>query len=160
MSDNLRISSTKIKRILYFFAINMLIFTNLPINNHASASSAEVGNLTITLENIMPDQNYMTLYLCNAQQFLAQPCPYTLMKQANQTKTTFYLENAPAGEWSVVMFHDQDNDGKMKRGLIFPKEGYGFSVMRGKILGKPNFKNAKFTIIPNQENSVSILLRY
>ena len=130
------------------------------MNGQANTESGAVGNLLIRLENVMPDNNYMTLYLCNAEQFLAQPCPYTMMKQANQTEVSFYLQDAPAGEWSVVMFHDQDNDGKMKRGLIFPKEGYGFSVMRGKILSKPKFEKAKFTILPKQENNISVLLRY
>ena len=58
------------------------------------------------------------------------------------------------------MFHDQDGDGEMKRGLIFPKEGYGFSVWQGRILSKPNYKKFKFTIKPNQTNDVSILMRY
>ncbi len=122
--------------------------------------ATETSILKINIENIAPDQQYIIMYLCSEAQFLSAPCHFTLMKAANDTNKTFIWNDAPTGEWALVMFHDQDGNGKMKRGLIFPKEGYGFSMMRDKILSKPKFKKAKFTVHPNQVNDVSILVRY
>ena len=36
------------------------------------------------------------------------------------------FNNLPAGRYAVNILHDEDNDGKIKKGLILPKEGIGF----------------------------------
>ncbi|MCH9845855.1 MAG: DUF2141 domain-containing protein [Alphaproteobacteria bacterium] len=159
-----RITVHKIKCKIYYFLLLLLIipYFAVSINANATANATNIptGTLRVNINKIIPDGQYMVLYLCSEDQFLAAPCDLTMMKIANAPSKTFTLRDAPAGEWSIVMFHDQDGDGKMKRGLLFPKEGYGFSVWEGRILSKPNFKRFKFTIMPNQTNDVSVLMRY
>ncbi|MCH9852010.1 MAG: DUF2141 domain-containing protein [Alphaproteobacteria bacterium] len=155
-----RITVHKIKCKIYYFLLLLLTIPYFSVSAHANPTNIPTGTLRVNINEIMPDGQYMVLYLCNEDQFLQAPCDLTMMKIANQTSKTFTLRDAPAGEWTIVMFHDQDGDGKMKRGLIFPKEGYGFSVWEGRILSKPNFNKFKFTIIPNQANDVSVLMRY
>ena len=42
-----------------------------------------------------------------------------------ESSVTF--KNLPAGKYAVNILHDENNDGKIKKGLILPKEGIGFS---------------------------------
>ena len=37
------------------------------------------------------------------------------------------FENLPEGRYAVNILHDENNDGKIKKGIILPKEGIGFS---------------------------------
>ncbi|MCH9844875.1 MAG: DUF2141 domain-containing protein [Alphaproteobacteria bacterium] len=159
-----RITVHKIKCKIYYFLLLLLITPYFAVSANANTTNGPTdiptGVLRVNINKIMPDGQYMVLYLCSEDQFLKAPCDLTMMKIANAASKTFTLRDAPAGDWTIVMFHDQDGDGKMKRGLIFPKEGYGFSVWEGRILSKPNYNKFKFTIKANQTNDVSVLMRY
>ncbi len=157
-----RITVHKIKCKIYYFLLLLFIIPYFAVSANATNGPTNIptGTLRVNINKIMPDGQYMVLYLCSEDQFLNAPCDITMMKIANAPSKTFTFRDAPAGVWTIIMFHDQDGDGKMKRGLLFPKEGYGFSVWEGRILSKPNFNKFKFTITPNQTNDVSVLMRY
>ncbi|MFA5418112.1 MAG: DUF2141 domain-containing protein [Bacteroidales bacterium] len=68
------------------------------------------------------------------------------------------FENLPVGKYAVNILHDEDNDGKIKKGLILPKEGIGFSNYESiNILNPPNFRKASFDLKGNNEILVSII---
>jgi len=54
--------------------------------------------------------------------------------------------------------HDEDNDGKIKKGIVLPKEGIGFSNYQSiSIFNRPNFRKASFDLEGNKEILVSII---
>lgn len=54
--------------------------------------------------------------------------------------TKVVLEDLPAGEYALAVFHDENgNDALDKNWLGFPKEDYGFSMARTKAFGPPSF---------------------
>ena len=68
------------------------------------------------------------------------------------------FENLPAGKYAVNILHDEDNDGKIKKGLIMPKEGIGFSNYQSiGISNKPAFKKASFELLGNREINVKMI---
>lgn len=69
------------------------------------------------------------------------------------------FKDLPAGKYEVNILHDGDNNGKIKKGFILPKEGIGFSNYQSIGIGnKPNFKKAAFEL--NKGKSIAVKLIY
>ena len=66
--------------------------------------------------------------------------------------------NLPRGTYAVNVLHDEDKDGKVKKGLILPKEGIGFSNFTSlKISNRPSFTKAAFEFNGEKEIEVHII---
>jgi len=78
-------------------------------------------------------------------------------KIVNGTSTVIF-ENVPAGRYAVNILHDEDEDGQIKKGIILPKEGIGFSNYQSIGPGKkPAFNKAAFDLSGNKELDVKII---
>ncbi len=56
--------------------------------------------------------------------------------------TTVVLEDVPAGEYALAVFHDENgNDALDKNFLGLPKEDYGFSMAKTRTFGPPSFED-------------------
>ena len=67
--------------------------------------------------------------------------------------------NLPEGKYAVNILHDEDHDGKITKGLIFPKEGIGFSNYTSiGLSNKPSFKNASFNL--QNDSTIKIKMIY
>lgn len=68
------------------------------------------------------------------------------------------FENLPEGKYAVNILHDEDNDGKIKKGIILPKEGIGFSNYKSiGFSNKPTFSKASFSVLSNKRIKVNII---
>lgn len=68
------------------------------------------------------------------------------------------FKNLPAGKYAVNILHDEDTNGKIKKGLIFPKEGIGFSNYQViGITNRPEFQKAAFEIVADKKIDVKII---
>jgi uncharacterized protein (DUF2141 family) len=64
----------------------------------------------------------------------------------------------PEGKYAVNILHDEDNDGKIKKGIILPKEGVGFSNYTSiGITNRPKFSKASFNFSSDKTISVHII---
>jgi uncharacterized protein (DUF2141 family) len=92
------------------------------------------GNLNCSL--FKPNQDFPT-----NNQHLARIATAPI---ANGTGTCEYSGLAP-GNYAVVVFHDEDSDGKFKRSALgLPQEGYGFSKDAPARFRAPKFDEASF----------------
>lgn len=70
------------------------------------------------------------------------------------------IEELPRGKYAISAFHDEDEDGKIKKNLVgFPQEKYGFSKNPGNKYSIPKFDRCAVSIAPNQVKKVEIKLR-
>jgi len=68
------------------------------------------------------------------------------------------FENLPAGKYAVNILHDENNDGKIKKGLILPKEGIGFSNFQSiGLSNKPSFSKASFNLQSDKVMKIKII---
>ena len=68
------------------------------------------------------------------------------------------FENLPIGKYAINILHDEDSNGMIKKGIILPKEGIGFSNYQSiNILNQPNFRKASFDLKPDQKITVSVI---
>lgn len=72
--------------------------------------------------------------------------------------STVTFENLPVGRYAVNILHDEDGDGKIKKGIILPKEGIGFSNFQSlKITNRPTFKKAAFDFDSQKSIEVDVI---
>ncbi len=72
--------------------------------------------------------------------------------------STVTFENLPEGKYAVNILHDENNDGKIKKGIIFPKEGIGFSNYKSiTFSNRPSFSKASFRILSDKKIKVNII---
>jgi len=76
----------------------------------------------------------------------------------NAAKASIDFANLPAGEYAIVVLHDENNNLKMDKSLGIPKEGYGFSNNVTGLMGPPSFSKASFKYEGTQV--VKIKMRY
>ena len=92
-----------------------------------------------------PDEQYKNYYLIR-----------TAKIENGTSEVTF--QNLPAGKYAVNILHDEDSNGKIKKGMLLPKEGIGFSKYQSiGISNKPKFEKAAFELIGNKEIKVKII---
>ena len=72
--------------------------------------------------------------------------------------STVTFENLPEGKYVVNILHDENNDGKIKKGIIFPKEGIGFSNFQSiGFSNRPTFSKASFNVLGDKKIKVNII---
>jgi uncharacterized protein (DUF2141 family) len=72
--------------------------------------------------------------------------------------STVTFENLPEGKYAVNILHDENNDGKIKKGIIFPKEGIGFSNYKSiAFSNRPSFSKASFRMLSDKKIKVNII---
>ena len=82
----------------------------------------------------------------------------TIRKKAAKGETIIPLSKIHEGQIAIVVYHDEDNNGKLKTGLFWrPKEGYAFSN-NYKPKSPPKFSKASIELIHGKP--VEIELNY
>ena len=68
------------------------------------------------------------------------------------------FKNLPEGKYAVNILHDENNDGKIKKGIILPKEGIGFSNYNSVgFSNRPTFSKASFSVLNDKKIKVNII---
>ena len=81
-----------------------------------------------------------------------------LTKSITNGSSAVIFENLPAGKYAVNILHDEDNDGKIKKGFILPVEGIGFSNYQSiGLMNRPKFSKASFDLDSNKTISVQVI---
>jgi len=74
-------------------------------------------------------------------------------------KSEITFKNLPKGKYAVNILHDENNNSKIDKGLILPKEGIGFSNYQTiGLRNRPNFSKASFEL--NADKTVEVKVIY
>jgi len=99
----------------------------------------------VAVANTRNDHGTVRVSLCPRRQFLADACPYEGQARARAGVTVVTIEGVPPGEYGAQAFHDENNNGKVDRGLFgIPREGVGFSRDARIVLSPPKWRDAMF----------------
>ena len=126
-------------------------------NNHESAFSLKVevkglqnskGSVQYALYNTqgsIPDESFK-----NTFRILTGPI--------TNGSSQVIFKNLPPGRYAVNILHDENNNGKIDKGLIFPKEGIGFSNYQSiGLKNRPDYSKASFEIKTDTTISVKVI---
>jgi uncharacterized protein (DUF2141 family) len=68
------------------------------------------------------------------------------------------FKNLPPGRYAVNILHDENSNGKIDKGLIFPKEGIGFSNYQYiGLKNRPDFSKASFELKADTSIRVKVI---
>ena len=102
--------------------------------------------ITVTVVNAMTDNGKVSFALYDQVTFMKTPLKGASAKII-KGKSTVTFKNITQGEYSVICFHDKNNNGKIdfnENGM--PLEDYGASN-NNMDFGPPSFLDSKFTVI-------------
>ena len=93
-------------------------------------SSSLFAHGTIIITNVEHGDGYIDVKIYDSKEgFLKEDlAKESVRKKATKGKTVVPLSKVHEGQIAVVVYHDEDSNGKLKTGLFWrPKEGYAFS---------------------------------
>lgn len=113
--------------------------------NHLRNNEGSVAFALYNRDDAFPDEHYKKYY----KKMIGK------IKNGNASAT---FKDVPAGKYAVNILHDEDNDGKIKKGFILPKEGIGFSNYQSIGIGnKPKFSKASFNLESDLKITVKVI---
>jgi len=68
------------------------------------------------------------------------------------------FKDLPKGKYAVSLFHDENRNHKIDKGLIMPEEGVGLSNYKSiNLFNPPNFKSASFSLDHGREVKIKVI---
>jgi uncharacterized protein (DUF2141 family) len=96
-------------------------------------------------EDSFPDEHYKKYYRKKTAKIIN-----------GTSEVTF--KNLPPEKYAVNVLHDENEDGKVKKGIILPKEGLGFSNYESiGLSNRPAFQKASFNLVGDKKIEVKII---
>jgi uncharacterized protein (DUF2141 family) len=121
----------------------------------ASAVSAQ-NRLTIVVDGIENPSGYLVVGLYDRENFMKKPIGGQIVKVESET-VTVTLENVPSGEYAVSLFHDENGNKKLDKGLFgIPTEKYGVSNNAKGKFGPPSYDDCKFVIKSDMKIAITL----
>lgn len=111
-----------------------------------AAVPAYAGDVKVHVTGVDNRGGDMRVMVCTRETFLKE-CPYRAKAPATKGVTDVVVHDVPPGDYSVVVHHDINRDGKVNRTLLgVPEEGVGFSRNPMLILRAPTFNETSVTV--------------
>ncbi|SDX32209.1 hypothetical protein SAMN05444411_104206 [Lutibacter oricola] len=124
-----------------------LFFTLLVMGQVPSNSKLVEGQtIKVTVTNALSDKGTINFGLHSNKTFMkAEAIKAKSSKVVNGISTVIF-ENVPAGEYAIICFHDENENGRMDFEVNgMPKENYGTSN-NPMSFGPPQFEPSKFEV--------------
>lgn len=115
---------------------------------------------TIMIEGVKHSEGFIDVKIYeNEDSFLKEEiASEVIRKKATQGKTVIPLSKIHEGQIAIVIYHDEDSNGKLKTGFFWrPKEGFAFSNNYTP-KGPPKFSKAAINLI--HDTPITIKLNY
>lgn len=134
--------------------IHYLLLCALSLSTYsasAQANASKLFSLTVKAENLRNSTGIVQFALYDADGTIPDEHYKKYLRlekvtiEGGKAVATFF--NLPAGRYAVNILHDENDNGKIDKGLIKPKEGIGFSNYSSiGFTHRPNFKKASFDL--------------
>lgn len=129
-------------KIVYFWIAlaPCLLFSQYTITVHVHNVRSASGNIMVAAYD-------------SAETFLSHDRALKASSASAHTgKVTLNIEDLPAGEYALGVFHDANGNGKLDTNWLgIPKEKVGFSKGKMRAFGPPRYKDCVFTITSDYE---------
>lgn len=96
-------------------------------------------------EGSIPDEHYRNYFRL-------------VRKEIYEGSAKLIFTDLPEGKYAINVLHDENNNGKIDKGLILPEEGIGFSNYQSiGLRNKPSFEKASFDLFADKSIIVKII---
>jgi len=109
--------------------------------------AADAATLIVELSGVENDHGLVRVAVCTPETFTTKNCPFFAATAARAGAVTVSVEGIPPGRYAVQAYHDEDGNGRVRRGLFgIPAEAIGFSRDAPIRLAAPRFEDAAIAI--------------
>lgn len=128
-----------------------------------SGNQEETFSLTVKVEKLQNSKGVVQFALYNKEGSIPDEDykNYYRLEKAKivNGKSEITFKNLPKGKYAVNILHDENNNSKIDKGLLLPKEGIGFSNYQTiGLRNRPNFSKASFEL--NADKTVEVKVIY
>jgi uncharacterized protein (DUF2141 family) len=126
----------------------------------ASAPESFAADLTIKIDGYKNHDGVVRIAVYDAKTTFEQAdLPRSIAAvQLRADLDEVTINDLPQGRYALAVHHDENSDGRVNRGLVLAKEGYGFSN-GASCWSVPDFEQASFAVDGKNE-TVVIHLKY
>lgn len=118
------------------------------------------ARLTVVVEGVKNNDGNVIINLFDQEGNWLKDAVRGEEKPAKEGPMEFVFDGLPEGNYGVWAHHDEDGDGKLKKGLLGrPEEPYGFSNDSGKMFGPADWKDAEVHLSKNAEVQILIHIK-
>lgn len=142
----------------------LLIFGSIILILGSSFSDDRVDrfSLTIEVESLRNSNGVVQFALYNKEGSIPDKDykNHYKLKKANITdgKAEVTFVDLPKGKYAVNILHDENENGKVDKGMVLPKEGIGFSNYYSiGLTNRPQFSKASFELQQNKKIQVKVI---
>jgi uncharacterized protein (DUF2141 family) len=134
----------------------LMIVCLLAVYGHIYAQGN--NKIIVKVDQINSAEGTINVALFNSEKdFLNKPF-MSKVKKANTGELEFEFEDVPNGEYTISIYHDENENGELDKNFIgIPDEPYGVSREGRSMFGPPNYDDAKF-ILANENAKLIISL--
>lgn len=102
---------------------------------------------TIVITGLKSDEGQVRIAVFNGEDRWLKESLYARILDMESHSCEWVIEDVPYGEYGIVVFHDENGNGKNDRNFLgIPKEPYGFSSSARRRFGPARWDKAKFTV--------------
>ena len=124
------------------------------------ALAAFAAAVDVEITSIKNDHGLVRVAICTREIFATKHCLYFSAAPARPGSVVVHLEGIPTGHYALQAYHDEDGDGRLRRGLFgIPSEAIGFSRDAKFRLGPPKFEDAAIDVA-EPTTATSLRLRH
>ena len=126
----------------------------------AAAPVPDGSTLTIRVTNVRNARGRVHVDLCSQASFLKDGCPFSASAPAQSPVTVVIVKGVAPGHYAAQLFHDENSNDKMDRGLFgIPKEGFAFSRDAPIRTSPPKWTDAEFAVA-GPAQAMQVKMRY
>ena len=123
----------------------------------ASLLSAQDLKLEVEISGFKNDKGFALVGLYNTKESFLKTNIKSSKTVVKNKKTYAVFTNLLQGEYAVMMYHDENANGKMDANFVgIPKEGYAASNGATGFMGPPKYDDAKFTVTSDKKIAMRI----
>lgn len=142
-----------------FLLIGIVFYTHL---NVFSETPVKGYTLTVEVEQLRSSQGVVQFALYNENGTIPdeQFKKYYKIGKSDivDGKSSFTFSDLPEDVYAISIHHDENENGKIDKGLIKPKEGIGFSNYQSiGFSNRPNFSKASFELSNDKKVKIKIV---
>jgi len=107
------------------------------------------GNIQIEIINLESSDGFVMIALFNSEEsYNEEEKSYKNAKlKITEGKVQYMFEDLPFGEYAIKLFHDENGNGKLDKGMFgIPTEDYAFSNNAKGSMGPADYSDAKFLL--------------
>jgi len=124
-----------------------------------TGSAAQAGDLTIRIDGVQTGGGQVMVALYDSADGFLKRSIKAAAAPATAGSTTVVIDDVPAGEYGIALYHDANGNGKMDSNPMgMPTEDFAFSNNARGNMGPPSFADAKFAV-PQAGAAVTVSLR-